>query len=331
MFTLPSVTDPATPPPELTQPPSGTKRKRTSCHNEDSSLKTLACKDNAASEKLKKLNDTTVAFPTDEKPKKSKKEVDLGEKRKRLFRKWAPQSYLTIKERALNQRLTVLSRERLGTEEVPEEQVVMAGSTGNVYTQHISHQPTCTCPHAKAGNQCKHLVYIMLRVLKAPEEIAYQLALTSSELRQVFQGAPPIPSAEAKEDVKADSQDGNRKPIEGECPICYTEFEPETEDVVYCKAGCGNNVHKSCMQSWMVARAGKATCPYCRAQWEAEDVGSVKGVDLKNAKTSEGYLNVASQLGLSGARDYSSYHQPWVRQQYGGGRRRRRGGGSGWY
>ena len=29
----------------------------------------------------------------------------------------------------------------------------------------------------------------------------------------------------------------------------------------------------------------------------------------------EGYVNVAGELGLSGARDYSTYHQRWVRSQ----------------
>ena len=29
----------------------------------------------------------------------------------------------------------------------------------------------------------------------------------------------------------------------------------------------------------------------------------------------DGYVNVASELGLSGQRDWSSYHQPWVERQ----------------
>ena len=29
----------------------------------------------------------------------------------------------------------------------------------------------------------------------------------------------------------------------------------------------------------------------------------------------EGYVNVAGELGLSGARDYTTYHQHWVRRQ----------------
>jgi hypothetical protein len=103
---------------------------------------------------------------------------------------------------------------------------------------------------------------------------------------------------------------------------------------VYCKAACGNNVHKDCMDSWMRARQGKATCPYCRSIWAENDFAGKK-VNLEGAsRTEEGYINVASQLGISGERgecrlllfveclliggaDWSTYHQPWVRQRQG--------------
>jgi hypothetical protein len=161
----------------------------------------------------------------------------------------------------------------------------------------------------------------MLRVLKAPEQIGYQLALTPTELRSLFANSAPIPAA----DASAESSDGNRKPIEGECPICYCEFEgSEKNNIVYCKAACGNNVHKDCMASWASAKSGKATCPYCRAAWEDDSLTGK--VDMKGATRNEdGYLNVASQLGLSGQRDYSSYHRPWANRSrgygYGGSRR----------
>jgi len=255
--------------------------------------------------------------------RKSKTNENNEEKRQRRFRQKAPQSYLAVKERALSQRLTVLSRERIGTEEVPEEKVVMAGSTGNVYTQRITHVPTCDCPHARKGNQCKHIIYVMLRVLKVPENIGYQLALVSSELRDIFKNAPPIPNAASGSADDADGEtDHNRKKIEGECPICYTDFEPKSDDIVYCKASCGNNVHKECMRAWNAAKAGKATCPYCRAPWE-NDAGFGGKVDLANVKeTSEGYLNVAGDLGISRVRDYSTYHQPWVNGYRGRGSNR---------
>lgn len=263
--------------------------------------------------------------------KRSKRDTDapVQEKRARLFRKKAPQSYLAVKERALTQRLTVLSRERSGKDDAPEEKIIVAGSTGNVYTISIGLVPSCDCPHARKGNQCKHIVYVMLRVLKAREDIAYQLALISSELREVIKNAPPIPGVETdgKDGTEKEGQDGNRKPIEGECPICYDELGTG-EAIVYCKASCGNNVHKGCMQNWMAVSKGKATCPYCRAKWEA-DVGfdgNLGHMDIKGLERNEdGYVNVAGRLGLTGERDYSTYHQHWVRRHVDSGGRKRGG------
>ncbi|KAF2789989.1 hypothetical protein K505DRAFT_377835 [Melanomma pulvis-pyrius CBS 109.77] len=267
-------------------------------------------------------NAETEPSPNKSSTKREKKATDDDakideERRLRRFRKHAPQSYLEVKGRALTQRLTILDRERCGTDSVPEETIMMAGSTGNVYTQHIGRVPSCDCMHAKKGNQCKHIIYVMLRVLKAPENIGYQLALTSSELQELFKNAAPIPAA----DAEAASGDGNRKPIEGECPICYCEFEiTESKNIVYCKAACGNNVHKDCMASWATAKRGKATCPYCRAAWAEEECSGK--VDLQGAtRNQEGYLNVAKQLGLSGKRDTSTYHPHWVNRRY-----RHRGG-----
>ncbi|KNG52339.1 RING finger domain containing protein (Znf1) [Stemphylium lycopersici] len=263
--------------------------------------------------------------------KRSKRDTDAPaeEKRARLFRKKAPQSYTVVKERALTQRLTVLSRQRCGKDDAPEEKVIVAGSTGNVYTISVGLVPSCDCPHAKKGNQCKHIVYVMLRVLKAREDIAYQLALISSELREVIKNAPPIPGVETdgRDGTEKEGQDGNRKPIEGECPICYDELSAG-EAIAYCKASCGNNVHKGCMQNWMAVSKGKATCPYCRAEWEADvDFDSKLGdMYIKGLERNEdGYVNVAGRLGLSGERDYSTYHPYWVRNHLGSVGRRRGG------
>ena len=330
MFTTPSVTTEKSLDAALLRSRSGRKRKQTNYDHDDSDAD--ATHDERSPVKKAKVAEEGMS-PISKKPKASPKKKSKGdsngkakdvEKRLRRFRSHAPQSYLEIKGRALTQRLTVLDRERCGTDDVPEEKIVMAGSTGNVYTQHICHVPTCDCPHAKKGNQCKHIVYIMLRVLKAPENVGYQLALTSEELRELFKNAAPIPSADPT-DTTTLAEDGNRKPIEAECPICYVEFDAEKDQIVYCKTGCGNNVHKDCMQKWSAAKAGKTTCPYCRAQWDEDDGGLPTGkVDLEGAsRTEDGYVNVAGQLGLSGERDYSTYHPFWVRQQFGYRGRRR--------
>ncbi|MCJ1444911.1 MAG: hypothetical protein MMC23_005414 [Stictis urceolatum] len=237
------------------------------------------------------------------------------EKRLRLFRKQAPQSYLERYERATSQRMFVISRSRGPDADLPAETIELAGTTGNIYTVTISKTPSCTCPDAKKGNQCKHIIYALTLILKAPSHLQYQLAFLSTELQEIFSTAPPIPSADGDADPE---NPRNRKPVEGDCPICFTEFE-EGEDVVWCKAACGNNIHQSCFEQWAKSRAGKEVrCVYCRTAWAGEDesVKRILGVKERGMRNGEGYVNVAGELGLSGSRDYSTYHQFWVRRQF---------------
>lgn len=51
------------------------------------------------------------------------------------------------------------------------------------------------------------------------------------------------------QDTSTENNDGARKPVEGDCPICFMEFEPN-ETLVWCKAACGNNIHKTCFEQW---------------------------------------------------------------------------------
>lgn len=54
----------------------------------------------------------------------------------------------------------VIDRTRGGTDEIPEETIDMAGTTGNIYSITINQVPSCTCPDNQKGNQCKHIVYV---------------------------------------------------------------------------------------------------------------------------------------------------------------------------
>ena len=239
------------------------------------------------------------------------------EKRRRRWRKSAPGKYLEVRNRALTQRMFALDRQRNNDNPAhPTETISLAGTTGNIYTIVIDKVPRCDCPHALKGHQCKHVAYVLSRVLRVRAELQYQLAFISSELREMFAQAPPLPSAPAEEQTS-----GNRKPIEGECPICVEDFDVERrESIVYCQASCGNNIHKQCFEKWAATkRGGEVTCPYCRSPWQADD--SSAGIAAGRGKRNEeGYVNVAAQLGLSGERDYSSYHPFWLGTA---GRRRR--------
>ena len=177
----------------------------------------------------------------------------------------------------------------------------------------IARQPTCDCPHAREGNQCKHVVYVLARVLRARFEYVYQLALLGAELREIFEKAPPL-LGDADGDGGGGGDDGRdgggkRKPVEGDCPICFGEMgaADKGEPVVWCRAVCGQNVHKGCFETWAATKrrqvwggggGGEVTCPYCRSVWEGDE-DMVKAIQKGGERNAEGYVNVADQLGVS--------------------------------
>ncbi|RYP69307.1 hypothetical protein DL771_006182 [Monosporascus sp. 5C6A] len=229
------------------------------------------------------------------------------EKRLRRFRPKPTQDFQVVYDRATSQRFYVLSRSRAGADgQCPEEIVEMTGSTGNIYHVHISQLPTCTCPHATKGNQCKHMIYVMARVLRARFDLVYQLALLPSELREIFSQAPPIEISD-DHSAKEREEDNNRKAVDGDCPICFTPLE-SPDDTVYCRAQCGQNMHTECFEMWAATKRASArdrvTCPMCRAPWQGDDI-VVKKLQNTGVIGDEGYVNIAGQLGISRMRAHT--------------------------
>jgi len=62
------------------------------------------------------------------------------------------------------------------------------GSTGNVYNVRIAQTPHCSCPDHERGNLCKHIIFVLLRVLglSASSELVYQTSLLQKELSYLF-------------------------------------------------------------------------------------------------------------------------------------------------
>ncbi|KAM0326142.1 hypothetical protein ACHAQA_006736 [Verticillium albo-atrum] len=145
----------------------------------------------------------------------------------------------------------------------------------------------------------------MSRVLRAEFQHVYQLALLSSELRDIFAAAPPIESKEAlaAAEGQKSSEEHRRKPIEGDCPICFDELSVQSsEKIVWCRAACGQNIHRDCFETWAkTKRQSEVTCPFCRSVWEGDDE-MMKTIKKDGSVNREGYVNVADQLGMSSVR-----------------------------
>eukprot|EP00977_Amphora_coffeiformis_P010721 scaffold2512_cov164-Amphora_coffeaeformis.AAC.6 len=287
-----------------------------------------------------------------------------GEKRLKKYRPTCSRGVQDRIARARNQRLFLVepptppaaaaAGNEDGSNSLSRECTVL-GSTGNVYKVTLAHLVHCTCPDHAKGNVCKHILFVMLKVvgLPATSPLVHQAALLSNELREIFamldqrmaqvgRNGGVMANArvrEAYQDLTSpapkcaqqDDDDENdkklettltgtaRQPIEHEdCPICFDPLLPDggnqkKEQIVFCRAVCGYNFHKTCMASW---KTQSSTCPNCRAEWVDDSSSTGAGVVVSSP---EGYTNLGRLQGQRTTRDTSTYSE-W----YGRNKRRRR-------
>ncbi|RIA88093.1 hypothetical protein C1645_806984 [Glomus cerebriforme] len=253
------------------------------------------------------------------KPKKEEEEKRLARHRTICTAQIQDRIY-----RAEVQRIYMVSRTRVN--ELRQEFAIL-GSTGNVYTVTITHLPDCTCPDFKKGNLCKHIIFVYLRVLRLNRNspFIYQKALLSKELRSIFANAAPDPTVLANKRVvdkyqtitsgetlpSASNIDEKRRPIEEDCPICYEPLEEkDRKNIVWCREGCGNNLHKDCFEQWKKSKRGcKVTCVYCRRDW-------MESTEPEALINEEGYVNLGGVQGMNTRRDTTSYYRAFRTGQY---------------
>jgi len=260
-----------------------------------------------------------------------KKKATPPEKRLARYRNLCPQKVYERIVRAKSQRMFMISAETIN--EITRKYAVL-GSTGNVYNVEIGIIPSCSCPDHMKGNTCKHILLIFLKVLKVPAKSSYiyQKALLTSEVREIFDAAPPtligvlanatVRKAYAQKTGKEFDDEceekGKQRPLEGDCPVCMEDFTEEgtrPEQITFCKE-CGNNIHKVCLREWKngCRRNGNpVTCVYCRADW-VDDTAPASGAC---GRSTEGYMNLAAEQGMSRERDSSTYSS-WHDYHHGG-------------
>lgn len=122
-----------------------------------------------------------------------------------------------------------------------------------------------------------------------------------------------------------------RKPLEGECAICFMEIN-QSQKTVWCEHRCGNNLHESCFNQWAATCSDAVTCVYwylptaplndyvnmltnlcSRAPWGEQDADAQLESILAAGVPSGQYVNVASQLGMSNQRGmylWIQFHTP---------------------
>ncbi|RYQ85296.1 hypothetical protein Ahy_B10g104817 isoform B [Arachis hypogaea] len=122
------------------------------------------------------------------------------------------------------------------------------GATGNVYTVNLSSTPSCTCPDRTTP--CKHILFVLIRVLGVPLDDACLRRRTLRPCQvQRLMAAPTLPEAVAGDALK-----------------CMEEMGKE-EKLVACGT-CRNPIHEECLMRWKRSSGRRsASCVICRARW----------------------------------------------------------------
>jgi len=311
----------------------GQKRKSKNVDDESAS-----CSNNEGYTKVKvpkyEISDTkpkkkTPKVEKSEKPLKKKKEKPPPpEKRLKRLRTSMGAASDRI-GRALSQRLFLVKRDEIIRDEIGAIRAgfTVLGSTGNVYRVTIGRLVQCTCPDHQKGNICKHIIFVMVRVLKQSRmsSLIIQAALLSTELESIFANVSTANDASvlATTEVRAvfgekpapeeKKKDGKRKEItdDDDCGVCFEALiEANEKDLDWCKDGCGKSIHKQCWSMWR--KQGHNTCVYCRAEWKVVSAATATQ-NIKNGGgqrlSEEGYVNVAHLQGQSLERDCSTYSE----------------------
>lgn len=199
----------------------------------------------------------------------------------------------------------------------------IAGSTGNKYTVTLDIRPTCTCPDFAKGDVCKHILFVLLKVVLVPRSssIWYQRAYLTTELIDIYRhlqlslksgkigGVSPDIQAACEQVMKSPQKTGTR------CSQCHGRFGVEASSAIHCPSSrCGGIFHHDCLNCESMPDLGRlslehqrphsssksnknrvrttiVTCPRCYTTWEHD----------------AGYVNLAHVTGQTPIRDKSTY------------------------
>ena len=176
---------------------------------------------------------------------------------------------------------------------------------------------------------CVHILFVMLKALKVPPRnpLVWQLALTDRELDEVLrcgasagalsrqQKAAAAAQKRAnerkkrKEDAARALERESRRAVDEDetCPICYDALPDWSTDeearlnLVWCRDGCGRNVHGKCMRFWadhQNSMSKDLTCPLCRTAWGELDWEPPREMWRRNMRTAASTSASASGLAV---------------------------------
>lgn len=186
-------------------------------------------------------------------------------------------------DRALNQRMFLIE---FTLDQTTKRPIFMVkGSNKNVYKVYLASIPTCSCIDYKKRKQpCKHVYFVLFRILKAKMNDVERSLLFSGDINEKYidklyeeflktdqrHNGSILDQNRCKlyQKLIQDTKDeeifikDHRRPLEGDCSICYEDLSSASHQTVTTCQFCWNNFHTTCIKQWK--DTGHDTCPLCR-------------------------------------------------------------------
>ncbi|KAM0279095.1 hypothetical protein ACHAQH_004781 [Verticillium albo-atrum] len=227
---------------------------------------------------MRGVSNTWVATPEVELglTHKSAFEVDDGiaaQHRPGGYRKGANERTHASVKKALDKRMILVKRRdasgwddwnTTGSDNVKSADFYLR-SSDKTYCITIDEAPKCECA---AKNHCKHIIYVLVHVLRAPEALIHQNRFLQDEIRSLLTRGPNLRPTMAQIDNDPTMKDGIPKDkIAQDCPVCYQVLGDDSS--VVC-ATCGRHAHESCHKIWEHENSGwgPLKCATCQSIWK---------------------------------------------------------------
>jgi len=158
---------------------------------------------------------------------------------------------------------------------------VLKDDSDRKYKLSLGDSLSCSCG-AAGTEHCIHTLYALLKIFKLQPEnpLIWQISYIDTDIAFLCRNRyAPMPHSKPKAASKPASS-SNRVPLTEEfcCPICQEDLK-DTENLIWCKGGCGHNLHVRCMNIWAnhkLSEREKITCPMCRRDWGPAAIGELK-------------------------------------------------------
>ncbi|TKW49162.1 E3 ubiquitin-protein ligase Zswim2 [Colletotrichum tanaceti] len=186
---------------------------------------------------------------------------------KRFWANPEEKSHIGATKRAMQDSMYIIKQQD-NYDGSPGFTVNLRGSGSDTYQVQVGEKTSCTCRsfNYRPQSNCKHIIYVLTHVLRAPAELLPQRTLFREELMKLLDRAPKVRFTAAEASTDTSMSDGVPKSKDGRCcPVCFKDFG---EAQTVCCAKCGNHTHSSCFDVYAEEHSGWGVdCAVCQGNW----------------------------------------------------------------